>query len=244
MGNKICNVICWGLEKCIQMVCFLPFVESRLSLRSYISHCDCKCHSRKTGIGLHKQSVAKHVKILLVINDTSWCSLNMLRIQNPHSDWRSIPLFLHTIFFTDSFFFGLFPFSEDYPCLFLLTDLDFYFFHLLSKKQLWPFKNLKENQKVQIWFAYHFSLSLDSPYLCHFLALSHIIFGAQNTSSSHTSSTTQRHTLNRKWALKIIFLPCCSRYLYFFSLLNLLSSSSTKHITRSRTYSPCWTKDP
>lgn len=119
-----------------------------------------------------------------------------------------------------------------------------FFFHLLSKKQLWPFKNLKENQKVQIWFAYNFSLSLDSPYLCNFLLLSHIIFGAQNTSSSHTSSTTQRHTLNRKWALKIIFLPCCSRYLYFFSLLNLLSSSSTKHITRSRTYSPCWTKDP
>lgn len=153
-----------------------------------------------------------------------------LRIQNPHSVWRSIPLFLHTITFL--------KITPAFSCS------QIFFFHLLSKKQLWPFKNLKENQKVQIWFAYNFSLSLDSPYLCNFLPLSHIIFGAQNTSSSHTSSTTQRHTLNRKWALKIIFLSCCSRNLYFFSLLNLLSSSSTKHITRSRTYSPCWTKDP
>lgn len=140
----------------------------------------------------------------------------MLRIQNSDSHWCSFP---HLSFFLS---FLLFPISKDYPSPFPLPLFDFSIF--CPKNRFWPFKNLKENQKVQIWFAYNFNIPL-TPISVFFYPF--VIYNLWCTKHSHTSTITHRHTLNRKRALKIISLPCCSLYLYFFSLLNLLSSFNT-----------------
>ncbi len=163
----------------------------------------------------------------------------------PWQPLTQFPSFLFLSFFLSffllSFFlsFLLFPISKDYPSPFPRPLFNFSIF--CPKNSFWPFKNLKENQKVQIWFAYNFNIPL-TPIAVLFYPF--VIYNLWCTKHSHTSTITHRHTLNRKWALNIISLPYCSLYRYFFLTLESPFFFQHKHIIRSRTNSPCWTKEP